>query len=82
MAKYFVVLEVNDQDEDGRVVGVYQAPTLFCSEQHGGRKTQTGFTKGRKHGWWVCAMCKKPTKAWGASHQAVIGAGRNLFDGT
>jgi hypothetical protein len=73
---------------DLEVVGVFKAPTQFCdpSDGHRGKKTQSGFTRGKKYGWWVCAKCKKPTRQWGRNLNAVLGAARNLLgdksDGT
>jgi hypothetical protein len=52
-------------DSESLVVeGIYKKPTLFCDLTdtiHGNRRV-TGFTKGQKWGWWVCAVCKKPRK--------------------
>lgn len=45
---------------EGRVVGIYKVPTLFCETVHTGR--MQGFTQGQRWGWWVCAVCKKPKK--------------------
>lgn len=47
------------------IVGVYPVPTMFCDPSdpiHKGKgKTGRGYTKGLKYGWWVCAVCKKPS---------------------
>lgn len=69
VAKEFVrdqlAIEELDGGEGGhKVEGIYKKPTLFCNIMdpiHGSRRI-TGFTKGQKWGWWVCAVCKKPRK--------------------
>ena len=89
--KAYVVLEV-DTDDPGyqdmhdrlanSIVGVYRRPTMFCESASGcstGKRVR-GFTKGKKWGWWVCGVCKKPTYGWGSNHQAVVGSGVNLND--
>jgi hypothetical protein len=87
----FVVLEVADDfdyaflnhEESGqKLVGVFQVPTKFCdpTDGHRGRKTQAGWTRGKKYGWWVCGSCKKPTEAWGKSLNAILSSARNLLN--
>lgn len=68
-----------------KVVGVFKKPTLFCDSvvgRHSSKKTQGGWTRGLKYGWWVCAICKKPSKRWADNLNAVLGAARNLLDDT
>lgn len=44
---------------------LYKMPTMWCPSHSGLKKTEAGFTKGIKYGWWVCAHCGKPRKmAW------------------
>lgn len=86
-----VVLDFDDNEqaeefiESGKynVVGLFARPSLFCdpSDGHtGGRgKTGRGWTKGKKYGWWVCAVCKKPSRLWGEKFECVVGNGKNLL---
>lgn len=60
------------------VWGVFKKPTQFC-ECVGGRKTASGFTRGLKYGWWVCAKCKKPTARWASGRQWFSVIGSNLL---
>ena len=84
----YVVLEIEDQDFEDvqerlgpRIKGVFRRPTQFCdpANHRGSNKRVTGFTKGRKFGWWVCSICRKPASAWGRSLNAVLGAANNLL---
>lgn len=48
------------------VLGLFAYPTLFCeSSGSGGCRVSgrrvAGWTRGLKYGWWVCAVCKKPS---------------------
>jgi hypothetical protein len=63
------------------VVGLFKTPTNFCnpSDGHRGKKTDAGWTRGKKYGWWVCGACKKPTEAWGTNLNAVLSSARNLL---
>ena len=70
-----------EKRSDGEVKALVPAPTLFCEDpfsQHGNKKA--GYFRGKKYGWWVCAVCGKPTKAWGEKYNAVISSGKNLLD--
>lgn len=63
------VRDLQSQDEEGfQVAGMYKKPTIFCDPLDGNHKANrrvVGFTKGTRWGWWVCAICHKPTKnAW------------------
>lgn len=85
MPKY-VVLQMADDDEPEvtvgqEVVGVFKKPSIFCdnSDGHRGGKTDSGWSRGKKYGWWVCGRCKKPTQAWASNLNAVLGAARNLM---
>jgi hypothetical protein len=84
----YAVLKIEDSDEvdvcvNQELVGVFKAPTAYCdpSDGHRGKKTETGWTRGKKYGWWVCSKCKKPTQEWGQNLNAVLGASRNLLEG-
>jgi hypothetical protein len=63
------------------IVGSFKQPTNFCdpSDGHRGRKTEAGWTRGKKYGWWVCGKCKKPTEAWAKNLNAVLSSSRNLL---
>ncbi|HVI78682.1 MAG TPA: hypothetical protein VM715_11085 [Candidatus Acidoferrum sp.] len=86
----YVVIEVDDDSvegvidhdlEDFNVVGVFKAPTVYCdnTDGHRGKKTEAGWTRGKKYGWWVCGKCKKPTETWSKNLNAVLGAAKNLL---
>lgn len=87
----YVVIEIEDDGWDEnlglnlgrpfRVIGLFKKPTKFCdpSDGHRGKKTQSGWTRGTKYGWWVCAKCKKPSEGWGNNLSAVLSAARNLL---
>jgi hypothetical protein len=84
------LIEENKQDDtpDSEAtlvsIGLFRAPTKFCdpSDGHRGKKTEAGWTRGKKYGWWVCGKCKKPTSQWASSLNAVLGAARNLLEGS
>jgi hypothetical protein len=94
---HYVVIEVEDDskldqllEEDIprlqsgiRTIGLFRVPTKFCdpSDGHRGRKTEAGWTRGKKYGWWVCGSCKKPSKMWGRNLNAVLSSTRNLLVG-
>lgn len=63
------------------VVGVYAKPTQFCDVMDGGHGNRrvSGFTRGKKFGWWVCALCGKPKKNWADNIGAVLSQARNLL---
>lgn len=42
-------------------VGMFKAPTQFCYNLDGHRNHKTGWTCGKKWGWWVCPGCGKPS---------------------
>jgi len=84
----YLVLKVEDQEaneylnsEDEPIVAVFQAPTVYCdnTDGHRGKKTEAGWTRGKKYGWWVCGKCKKPTETWSKNLNAVLGAAKNLL---
>src|SRR4051795_7085717 len=84
----YVVLKIEDSIDpmsfdfpNQRVVGIFKAPTVYCdnTDGHRGKKTEAGWTRGKKYGWWVCGKCKKPTKAWSENLNAVLGAAKNLL---
>jgi hypothetical protein len=57
-------------------------PTMFCdnSDGHRGKKTASGWSKGKRWGLWICARCGKPSMRWGSAYQAVISSAKNLLD--
>lgn len=65
-----------------KVVGVFQAPTKYCNptDGHRGKKTQAGWTRGQKYGWWVCGVCKKPSRPWGTNLNAILSSAKNLME--
>lgn len=83
--KYVVLLIEDDIDSlsyHPEPVAVFKAPTKFCnpSDGHRGKKTEAGWTRGMKYGWWVCGKCKKPTTQWASNLNAVLGAAKNLLE--
>jgi hypothetical protein len=65
-----------------KVRGVFKKPTKFCDPSDGhraGKKTEQAFTRGRRYGWWVCALCGKPTKAWSLGNKWYGPLGSNLL---
>jgi hypothetical protein len=92
---HYVVLRVDDDskleqllEEDIprlqsgiETVGLFRAPTNFCdpSDGHRGKKTEAGWTRGKKYGWWVCGKCKKPSRLWGTNLNAVFTSSYNLL---
>lgn len=65
------------------VIGMFAVPTKYCdpSDGHRGKKTEAGWTRGKKYGWWVCGACKKPTRAWALNLNALMSSARNLLNG-
>lgn len=65
------------------VRAVFQKPTKFCDCMSTGKNTKArGFTRGKKYGWWVCSICKKPTIGWAEGHEWFRTLGRNLLPKT
>lgn len=64
------------------VIGMFQVPTKFCdpTDGHRGKKTEAGWTRGRKYGWWVCGKCKKPSAQWGWNLNGLLSSARNLLE--
>jgi hypothetical protein len=62
-----------------RVRAMYQKPTKFHDPATCHRSKMSGWTRGKKYGWWVCALCKKPTKAWGDGEHWFAAIGVNLL---
>lgn len=60
-----ILTPAQENDVAGKVEALYKMPTMWCPSHSGLKKTEAGFTKGIKYGWWVCAHCGKPRKmAW------------------
>lgn len=72
---------LNEFEHEAVVEGIYAAPTVFCDpgDGHRGKKTMSGWTRGKKYGWWVCGVCKKPSVMWGGRFECVVAQGRNLL---
>jgi len=76
-----VVAAVSNEDASLKhfaptVRAVYQKPTMFCTCVGGGKQGK-GFTRGKKHGWWVHSGCGKPTKAWADGEHWFVALGVN-----
>jgi hypothetical protein len=70
-------------DIDGKhhhnfVRGVYKKPTIFHDSSCKAGKN-TGFTRGKKYGWMVCAACGKPTQGWAKGDGWFSALGTNLL---
>lgn len=78
---------VSDYPEDDRasylmkVIGVFKKPTKYCDPNDGHRrgKTSSAWTRGKKYGWWVCAVCGKPTEKWATGRLWQYSMGFNLL---
>lgn len=64
------------------VRAVYKKPTLYCDNSDKHRGKLAGWTRGRKYGWWVCAVCGKPTRAWADGEHWFAAIGKNLLPKT
>lgn len=63
------------------ISAVYKKPSKFCTPDDGHLKGKgsRSFTRGRKYGWWVCAVCGKPTKKWARGDIWHFSMGYNLL---
>jgi hypothetical protein len=68
--------KTNVSEVFGVVRGVWKKPTKFC-ECSG--KGKSGFTRGRKYGWWVCNNCRRPTESWAKGDHWASALGTNLL---
>lgn len=66
-----------------RVRGVWGKPTLFCecTKMRAPYRGMRPFRHAPKSGWWVCAQCGRPTKAWAKGNHWASALGRNLLPG-
>jgi hypothetical protein len=60
--------QINDATRKGRpyrVVGYFAKPTQFCQcgieNWTTSSRKQSTTKRGRRYGWWVCTVCKRPT---------------------
>jgi hypothetical protein len=63
-----------------KVRGMWKKPTKFC--EGGGcstSKKRPAFTRGTKYGWWVCANCGRPSRAWAKGDAWYTALGTNLL---
>lgn len=56
------------------VRAVYKKPVQFCKCNR-----TSGWTRGKRFGWWVCADCGKPGEAWGKGFVWYTALGTNLL---
>lgn len=67
-----------------KVEAIYKMPTQFCRMPGGcttGKRSGGGWTMGQKWGWWVCAICKMPSKMyWESVVHKQSSFGKNLLD--
>lgn len=71
-----------ENDVHGKVQALYKWPTQFHEphETHGAGKTGQAFQLGQKFGWWICAVCKKPSRMyWETIVQKQSSFGKNLL---
>jgi hypothetical protein len=69
-ARWMLDKDKEGYDEDMPVVppqakieAMIARPTVFCRGPHrvpGKLKSQMGWTRTKRFGWWVCSVCKKP----------------------
>jgi hypothetical protein len=57
------------------VRAVFAKPDKFCDCARG----KGTFTRGTKLGWWVCAICKKPSKLWANGDMWYLAIGVNML---
>jgi hypothetical protein len=57
--------------------GVWRKPTQFCHCNRNPR--QGGFQRGKKYGWWVCAVCGKPHELSSRGAEWWVALGTNLL---
>lgn len=52
-------------EPNSEVVGLFAVPTQFCPNSGSGgcstNKRVRAWSRGKKFGWWVCSICKKPS---------------------
>lgn len=77
-----VLTPVQENAIPAEIIAMTIKPTMFCDsgDGHRGKKTDSGWTKGKKWGLWICGKCMKPSRRWGSSYKAVIGSAKNLLD--
>lgn len=64
-----------------RVRAVWPKPTKFCECTKADR-SQSSYRRGEKTGWWIHAVCGRPSKQWGEKHTHWFSAiGKNLLPG-
>jgi len=65
------------------VRGVWKKPTQFCNPSDGHLKsvgkTEAGWTRGKNYGWWICAVCMKPSRRWAEANLWYTALGTNLL---
>lgn len=61
-----ILTPTQENNVHATVEALYKAPTMFHEpfETHGAKKTEAAFTMGQKWGWWVCSVCKKPSRMY------------------
>lgn len=76
-----ILSPVQENEVQVELCGVWKEPTLFCDplDGHRGKKTEGGYTRGRKYGWWVCGKCGKPSKFAQGSTKWELALGTNLL---
>lgn len=77
--RHGILTPLQENDVHPVVKGLYKHPTMFCICQSG-RKTELGFTRGKKWGWWVCAQCSMPKALYWKNIFNANGFGNNLLD--
>ena len=67
------------QPSEVKLLGMYAQPTMFCNNCSSGRRVRS-YTRGKKYGWWVCTVCKKPSNVGEIkTARAVVSQGVNLL---
>lgn len=61
----------------GILAGSYKFPTKYCNGEDPFPHVRNGWTFLQKRGWWVCPICKRPSKPLDFS---VTNYGNNIMD--
>jgi hypothetical protein len=68
-----------------RAVGIWKIPTKHCEcSTQGVKMNISGYTRGKKYGWWVHNICGRPSRFWTKARDVGLlwdGLGRNLLPG-
>jgi hypothetical protein len=69
--------DTNNLTGYGILAGSYKFPTRYCNGEEPYSHKREGWTFLQKRGWWVCPICKRPSKPLGFS---LTNYGHNIMD--